>query len=164
MRSEEETPHRHRWLYRGLHKHLTAPCEPEVLRKYEIGEIHEHLVEIRRLMTGTVAPYAALHLADQWIAYLVTQFAAVEANLDLLVGPDRRRDVRCTDCCAARAGASNAACSPDGPLPVAGRSNCSFLFWGSARPRSNACRSDPIGRPGGVPSAVSDIGSFTRQQ
>lgn len=59
--------------------------DPEVLRTYEIGEIHEHLVEIRRLMTGTVAPHAALHPADKWIAYLVTQLAAVESTLDLLV-------------------------------------------------------------------------------
>ncbi|WP_328843041.1 hypothetical protein [Streptomyces sp. NBC_00258] len=37
-----------------------------VLRAYEIGVIHEHLVEVRRLITGTVAPHAALHPADKW--------------------------------------------------------------------------------------------------
>ncbi|MGP4085567.1 hypothetical protein [Streptomyces sp. KR55] len=59
--------------------------DPEVLRKYEIGKIHVRLVEVRRLITGTVAPHAALHPNDKWIAYVVTQLAAVESTLDLLV-------------------------------------------------------------------------------
>ncbi|SOE06480.1 RacP protein [Streptomyces sp. Ag109_G2-15] len=70
------------WLLDGGYR---FSGDPDLLRTYEIGEIHEHLVEIRRLMTGTVAPHATLHPADKWVAYLVTQLAAVESTLDLLV-------------------------------------------------------------------------------
>ncbi|MET8515859.1 hypothetical protein [Streptomyces sp. NPDC005077] len=54
--------------------------DPDVLRTCEIGEIHGHVVEIRRLVTG-----AALHPTDKWITYVVTRLAAVESTLELLV-------------------------------------------------------------------------------
>ncbi|RKN65953.1 hypothetical protein D7231_24435 [Streptomyces klenkii] len=55
-------------------KGRNTASSPVKLRKCETGEIHEHLAEARRPLTGTitVAPYTALHPTDKWIRYVIT--------------------------------------------------------------------------------------------
>lgn len=54
------------------------------LEAYERTVIREKLTEIRRLITGTVAPHAAAHPNDKWVRHIVTQLASVESTLDLI--------------------------------------------------------------------------------
>jgi hypothetical protein len=46
--------------------------------------IREKLTEIRRLITGTVTPHAALTPADKWVRHMVAQLNSVESTLDLI--------------------------------------------------------------------------------
>ncbi|EMF01162.1 RacP protein [Streptomyces mobaraensis NBRC 13819 = DSM 40847] len=54
------------------------------LEAYERSVISEKLTEIRRLISGTVAPHAALHPKDKWVRHIVAQLASVESTLDLI--------------------------------------------------------------------------------
>ncbi|NEW75327.1 RacP protein [Streptomyces rhizosphaericus] len=54
------------------------------LQAYEIAVIHEKLTEIRRLITGTVTPHAALAPDDKWVRHIVAQLNSVESTLNLI--------------------------------------------------------------------------------
>jgi hypothetical protein len=55
-----------------------------VLQAYEVAVIREKLTEIRRLITGTVTPHAALAPEDKWVRHMVAQLNSVESTLDLI--------------------------------------------------------------------------------
>lgn len=46
--------------------------------------MRQRLTEIRRLMTSTVLPHAALDPDDRWIRHIVAQLNSVESTLDLI--------------------------------------------------------------------------------
>ena len=54
------------------------------LEAYERRVIKVKLTEIRRLITGTVAPHAAAHPGDRWVKHIVAQLNSVESTLDLI--------------------------------------------------------------------------------
>ncbi len=54
------------------------------LEAYERTVIREKLTEIRRLISGTVSPHAALHPRDKWVRHIVAQLTSVESTLDLI--------------------------------------------------------------------------------
>ncbi|MER7755267.1 RacP protein [Kitasatospora sp. NPDC097643] len=58
--------------------------EPAELQAYEVAVIHERLTEIRRFITGVVAPHAALQPKGRWIKHLNTQLDSVESTLDVI--------------------------------------------------------------------------------
>lgn len=62
-----------------------APSEE--VEQYIRSVVKEKLREIRRLITGTVAPQITQTPAAKWVHHANTQLAAVESTLDLLV-PD----------------------------------------------------------------------------
>ncbi|WP_326594509.1 RacP protein [Streptomyces sp. NBC_01803] len=55
------------------------------LEEYERAVIREKLTQIRRLITGTVAPHAALHPGDRWVRHLVAQLNSIESTLDVML-------------------------------------------------------------------------------
>lgn len=59
-------------------------AETSLLEPYERAVIREKLTEIRRLITGTVAPHAALHPKDKWVRHIVAQLNSVESTLDVV--------------------------------------------------------------------------------
>jgi hypothetical protein len=59
-------------------------AEPAALEAYERAVLSEKLTEIRRLITGTVAPHAAAHPRDKWVRHIVAQLNSVESTLDLI--------------------------------------------------------------------------------
>ncbi|GLF95197.1 DUF6192 family protein [Streptomyces yaizuensis] len=62
-----------------------APAQgPDLLRAYELAVVRQRLTEIRRLMTSTVLPHAALDPDDRWIRHVVAQLNSVESTLDLI--------------------------------------------------------------------------------
>ncbi|WP_329448242.1 hypothetical protein OG906_34550 (plasmid) [Streptomyces sp. NBC_01426] len=46
--------------------------------------IRERLTEIRRFITGVVAPHAVLHPKGRWIKHLNTQLGSVESTFDVI--------------------------------------------------------------------------------
>ncbi|MCC9738342.1 RacP protein [Streptomyces sp. MNU89] len=57
---------------------------PDELESYEVAKIREKLTEVRRLITATVAPHAALAPDDKRVRHIVTQLNSVESTLDLI--------------------------------------------------------------------------------
>ncbi|MFI9329239.1 RacP protein [Kitasatospora sp. NPDC052868] len=58
--------------------------DPAELQAYEVAVIREKLTEIRRFITGVVAPHAALQPKGRWIKHLNTQLSSVESTLDVI--------------------------------------------------------------------------------
>ncbi|GHE98500.1 RacP protein [Streptomyces fumanus] len=56
----------------------------EELEAYEVAVIRETLTAVRRLITGTVAPYTALHPGDERVRHIIAQLNSVESTLSLL--------------------------------------------------------------------------------
>ncbi|WP_043478253.1 hypothetical protein [Kitasatospora sp. MBT66] len=54
------------------------------LQLYEVAVMREKLTEIRRFITGVVAPHAALQPKGRWIKHLNTQLNSVESTLDMI--------------------------------------------------------------------------------
>ncbi|WNI20018.1 RacP protein [Actinacidiphila sp. ITFR-21] len=59
-------------------------ADSAALQSYEIAVIRGKLTEIRRFITGTVAPHAALQPKGRWIKHLNTQLNSVESTLDVI--------------------------------------------------------------------------------
>lgn len=57
--------------------------DPAELQAYEVAIIREKLTEIRRFITGVVAPHTALQPKGRWIKHLNTQLSSVESTLDV---------------------------------------------------------------------------------
>lgn len=58
--------------------------DPVQLQAYELAVIREKLTEIRRLITGTIAPHAALDPKSKWVRHLTAQVNSVESTLELI--------------------------------------------------------------------------------
>ncbi|MCF2530729.1 RacP protein [Yinghuangia soli] len=56
----------------------------EDVEQYIRGQVREQLGEIRRLVTGTVAPQLAETPRARWIGYASAMLSAIETNLDML--------------------------------------------------------------------------------
>lgn len=69
------------WTKKDGYKFCADPAE---LQAYEIAIIRGKLTEIRRFITGTVAPHAALQPKGWWIKHLNTQLNSVESTLDVI--------------------------------------------------------------------------------
>ncbi len=54
------------------------------LQAYEVAVIREKLTEVRRFITGVVAPPAALQPKGRWVKHLNTQLSSVESTLDVI--------------------------------------------------------------------------------
>ncbi|WP_327293024.1 RacP protein [Streptomyces sp. NBC_01198] len=59
-------------------------ADPDQLQAYEVAVIRSKLTEIRRFITGTVAPHAALQPKGRWIKHLNTQLNSIESTLDVI--------------------------------------------------------------------------------
>ncbi|MFE9538151.1 hypothetical protein [Streptomyces sp. NPDC006691] len=59
-------------------------ADPNELETYETARVHVLLTEVRRLITGTIAPHAALDPGDKRIRRIVAQLNSVESTLDLI--------------------------------------------------------------------------------
>ncbi|MBC9718898.1 RacP protein [Streptomyces sp. TRM66268-LWL] len=59
-------------------------ADPNELESYETARVHVLLTEVRRLITGTIAPHAALDPQDKRIRHIVAQLNSVEPTLDLI--------------------------------------------------------------------------------
>lgn len=59
-------------------------ADPDELESYETARVHVLLTEVRRLITGTIAPHAALDPEDKRIRHIVAQLNSVESTLDLI--------------------------------------------------------------------------------
>lgn len=59
-------------------------AERDVLEAYERAVVKEKLTEVRRFITGTVAPHAAAHPGDKWVRHIVAQLNSIESTLDLI--------------------------------------------------------------------------------
>ncbi|MFH8562156.1 RacP protein [Streptomyces sp. NPDC017988] len=68
------------WTRKDGYKFCADPAE---LQAYEVAVIRGKLTEIRRFITGTVAPHAALQPKGRWIKRLDTQLSSVESTLDV---------------------------------------------------------------------------------
>ncbi|MFD7499355.1 RacP protein [Streptomyces sp. NPDC059832] len=69
------------WTRTDGYKFCSDPAE---LQAYEVAVIREKLTEIRRFITGVVAPHAALQPKGRWIKHLNTQLSSVESTLDVI--------------------------------------------------------------------------------
>ncbi|GAA0270797.1 RacP protein [Streptomyces polychromogenes] len=69
------------WTKADGYKFCSDPTE---LQAYEIAVIRAKLTEIRRFITGVVAPHAALQPKGRWIRHLNTQLNSVESTLDVI--------------------------------------------------------------------------------
>lgn len=69
------------WTRKDGYQFCTEPAE---LQAYEVAVIREKLTEIRRFITGVVAPHAALQPRGRWIKHLNTQLNSVESTLDVI--------------------------------------------------------------------------------
>ncbi|MGC0328009.1 hypothetical protein RKD23_000999 [Streptomyces sp. SAI-170] len=69
------------WTRADGYKFCSDPAE---LQAYEVAVIWEKLTEIRRFLTGVVAPHAALQPKGRWIKHLNTQLSSVESTLDVI--------------------------------------------------------------------------------
>ncbi|MEV8022933.1 RacP protein [Streptomyces sp. NPDC086554] len=59
-------------------------ADPNELESYETARVHVLLTEVRRLITGTIAPHAALDPEDKRVRHIVAQLNSVESTLDLI--------------------------------------------------------------------------------
>ncbi|WP_245238459.1 cell division control 45 family protein [Streptomyces roseochromogenus] len=59
-------------------------ADPDDLEAYETARVHVLLTEVRRLITGTIAPHAALDPDDKRLRHIVAQLNSVESTLDLI--------------------------------------------------------------------------------
>lgn len=59
-------------------------AERPVLEAYERAVVREKLTELRRFITGTVAPHAAAHPGDKWVKHIVAQLNSIEFTHDLI--------------------------------------------------------------------------------
>lgn len=55
-----------------------------VLEAYERAVVKEKLTELRRFITGIVAPHTAAHPGDKWAKHIVAQLNSIESTLDLI--------------------------------------------------------------------------------
>ncbi|MEE1751232.1 RacP protein [Streptomyces sp. SP18CS02] len=69
------------WTRKDGYKFCADPAE---LQAYEVAVIRGKLTEIRRFITATVAPHAALQPKGRWIKHLNTQLNSVESTLDVI--------------------------------------------------------------------------------
>lgn len=69
------------WTRPDGYKFCSDPVE---LQAYEVAVIREKLTEIRRFITGVVAPHAALQPKGRWVKHLNTQLNSVESTLDVI--------------------------------------------------------------------------------
>ncbi|MGW5123559.1 RacP protein [Streptomyces sp. NPDC004069] len=69
------------WTRPDGYKFCSDPAE---LQAYEVAVIREKLTEIRRFITGVVAPDAARQPKGRWIKHLNTQLSSVESTLDVI--------------------------------------------------------------------------------
>ncbi|MFJ6699834.1 RacP protein [Streptomyces sp. NPDC091272] len=58
--------------------------DPDELEAYETARVHVLLTEVRRLITGTIAPHAAVDPQDKRVRHIVAQLNSVESTLDLI--------------------------------------------------------------------------------
>lgn len=68
----------------GIVQSQNTASSPVDLETYETARVHVLLTEVRRLITGTIAPHAALDLEDKRIRHIVAQLNSVESTLDLI--------------------------------------------------------------------------------
>ncbi|MFE3526884.1 RacP protein [Streptomyces sp. NPDC059161] len=59
-------------------------ADPNDLESYETARVHVLLTEVRRLITGTIAPHAAVDPEDKRVRHIVAQLNSVESTLDLI--------------------------------------------------------------------------------
>ncbi|MGW6360129.1 RacP protein [Streptomyces sp. NPDC055092] len=59
-------------------------ADPNELETYETARVHVLLAEVRRLITGTIAPRAALDPQDKRVRHIVAQLNSVKSTLDLI--------------------------------------------------------------------------------
>ena len=69
------------WTRPDGYKFCSDPVE---LQAYEVSIIREKLTEIRRFITGVVAPHAALQPKGRWVKHLNNQLTSVESTLDII--------------------------------------------------------------------------------
>ncbi|GAA2268317.1 hypothetical protein GCM10010145_48610 [Streptomyces ruber] len=69
------------WTRTDGYKFCSDPAE---LQAYEVSIIREKLTEIRRFITGVVAPHAVLQPKGRWIRHLNTLLSSVESTLDVI--------------------------------------------------------------------------------
>ncbi|MGY4745644.1 RacP protein [Streptomyces sp. ATMOS53] len=69
------------WTRTDGYKFCSDPAE---LQAYEVAVIREKLTEIRRFITGVVAPHASLQPKGRWIKHLNTPLSSVESTLDVI--------------------------------------------------------------------------------
>ncbi|MFI2092984.1 hypothetical protein ACH47C_38940 [Streptomyces rishiriensis] len=77
-------------------------ADPDQLQAYEVAVIRGKLTEIRRFITGTVAPHAALQPKGRWIKHLNAQLSSVESRLDIIADFTDAWPVRTVACLGAR--------------------------------------------------------------
>lgn len=67
-------------------------AERAALEVYERQVVSEKLTQLRRFITGTVAPLAAAHPNDNWVRHIVAQLNSIESTLDLIssAGPPQQ--------------------------------------------------------------------------
>ncbi|MFC6064296.1 hypothetical protein [Streptomyces ochraceiscleroticus] len=59
-------------------------ADSDQLESYEVASAREKLTEVRRFITGTLAPHAALDPDDKRVQHILTHLDSVEAPLDLI--------------------------------------------------------------------------------
>ncbi|WP_346137599.1 hypothetical protein [Streptomyces coeruleofuscus] len=69
------------WTRADRYRFCTDPAQVE---QYMRSAVREKPGEIRRLMTGTVAPQLAAAPKVRWIGYASTMLNTIETNLDML--------------------------------------------------------------------------------
>ncbi|WP_408648945.1 hypothetical protein [Streptomyces poriticola] len=73
-----------RWSCQGIAPPRNSASSPVELQAYEVAVIREKRTEIRRFITGVVAPHAVLQPKGRWIKHLNTQLSSVESTLDVI--------------------------------------------------------------------------------
>lgn len=63
--------------------------DPAELEAYERAVFARKLTEISRLLTGTVAPHAAVFPQDEWVQLVHAQLGGVKASLGMLTAARR---------------------------------------------------------------------------
>lgn len=74
------------WSVSAGYRFCTDPGE---LQAYERAVFARRLTEISRLLTGTVAPHAALFPQDEWVQLVHAQLGGVKASLGILAAARR---------------------------------------------------------------------------
>ncbi|MDW6066362.1 RacP protein [Streptomyces sp. FXJ1.4098] len=69
------------WTRPDGYKVCSDPAEAQA---YQVAIIREKLTEIRRFITGVVAPHAVLQPKGRWTKHLNTQLRSVESTLDVI--------------------------------------------------------------------------------